>query len=177
MKWLRSVVAVVLALLLSISIVSLIEGVGHNVFPPSEEVREVMRPIGEMTDMGEKIVAVRAEMARPEVREKFLRQPFTVFVPPLFSWVLAGMMGSWAAGLIARRQAKTHGWVAGGLFLFATLANLLSLPHPIWVWVVTLTLVPTAIFLGGSLAEVRLGEADGPPSRLDDQLDASAKAV
>src|SRR5262249_7932639 len=103
MKWLRSVVAVGLGVLLCISIVSLIEGIGHRVFPPTPEVQAIIEPISKMPG-SEGMAALNEELAKPDVRAAFLAQPFTVYLPPLFAWVVAAMMGSWAAGLIARRS-------------------------------------------------------------------------
>jgi hypothetical protein len=163
MKWLRSVVAVVLGMLLCVSIVTLIEGIGHRVFPPSPEVLAIVGPISQKQGY-DAMAALKEELAKPEVRAAFLAQPFTVYLPPLFAWVVAAMMGSWAAGLIARRRPMAHALIVGGLFLAATLMNLAMLPHPIWVWVATFVLVPGAVYLGGSLADVRLerGMGDSP---------------
>jgi hypothetical protein len=137
MKWLRSVVAVMLGMLLCVSIVTLIEGIGHRIFPPSPEVQAIIEPISKMPGY-EGMEALKVELAKPEVRAAFLAQPFTLYLPPLFAWVVAAMMGSWAAGLIARRKPIAHALVVGGLFLVATIMNLAMLPHPSWVWVATL---------------------------------------
>lgn len=155
MNWLRSILAVILGMLLCFSIVALVEAAGSRLVPPSEDVKAIMEPLSKLPP-NEVMAALRAEMAKPEVRATFLAQPFTVFLPPLFSWIVAGMMGSWAAGLIARRRPMVHGFIVGGLFLLATIMNLFSLPHPVWMQVASLVLVPGAIFFGASLADVRL---------------------
>lgn len=63
------------------------------------------------------------------------------------TWALASMAGPWLALRVADRAWA--GWVVAALFLAASIANQMMLPHPVWM-VVCAVLLPVA---GGWLAQ------------------------
>lgn len=76
--------------------------------------------------------------------------PVTVFVIMLAGWTLA----AFAAGFLASRfggRGAWPGWVAAGLFLCATAANLLLIPHPVWMTAAGIVLVIAAGWAGAHL--------------------------
>ena len=56
--------------------------------------------------------------------------PPTVFAIMLAGWTVAAFVAGFVAARFGRRGAWP-GWVAVGLFLCATAANLLMIPHPV----------------------------------------------
>jgi len=73
--------------------------------------------------------------------------PTAVFVVMLATWTVA----AFAAGVIAARFGRRGawpGWVAAGLFLCATAANLLMIPHPAWMAVAGVLLVVAGGWFG-----------------------------
>lgn len=73
--------------------------------------------------------------------------PTAVFIVMLATWTVA----AFAAGAFAARFARRGewpGWVAAGLFLCATAANLFLIPHPTWMAVAGVVLVVAAGWFG-----------------------------
>lgn len=156
----RSALAIFLAVLLAGSLIGVMEGASHAIFPPSQEVRDKIDSFQKLTPD-----EVQAELARPEVRRMLIDQPIASFVAVAVSWVVGTLLGSWTAGIIGRRAPLAHGLVAGGLLLAVTLANMTAIPYPRGMWLAAIVLIPPAAFLGGTLAGVRL---DRGPARPDD---------
>jgi hypothetical protein len=69
----------------------------------------------------------------------------------LVGWALGTFAGAYVAGRLARRVPIAHGLVVGVLFLAAGVANMLMLPHPIWMW-----MAGVAAFLAGGYGGGRL---------------------
>lgn len=93
------------------------------------------------TDMGDR-AAIEAWMAG---------LPTTVFVIMLAGWTVAAFVAAFVAARFGRKGAWP-GWVAAGLFLCATAANLLLIPHPLWMTVAGVVLV-----IAGGWAGARFG--------------------
>jgi hypothetical protein len=83
-------------------------------------------------------------------------QPSSVLVALLAGWTLAAFAGSALAARLARR-GEWPGWVVTSLFLFATAANFLMVPHPSWM----VTLGVAAILVAG-WAGSRIGARTAP---------------
>lgn len=73
--------------------------------------------------------------------------PTIVFIAMLATWTIAAFAAAAFAARFARRGAWP-GWVAGGLFLCATAANLLMIPHPAWMVIAGVVLVVAAAWFG-----------------------------
>ena len=73
--------------------------------------------------------------------------PTGVFIVMLATWTVAAFAAAAIAARFGRRGAWP-GWVAGGLFLCATAANLLMIPHPAWMAVAGVVLVVAAAWFG-----------------------------
>jgi hypothetical protein len=70
--------------------------------------------------------------------------PLAAFVLLLSGWALAAGMGSFVASRVARRAPDLHGFTVGGILLVATVANLIAVRHPVWMWPAALILLPAA---------------------------------
>ena len=91
--------------------------------------------------------------ARPDdpaaLRDYAMRQPPAALVGIVAGWTLAVLVGAAAACRIAR-GSPAAGWAVTGLFLLATAANFLMIPHPAWMVVLAIVLI-----LAGGVAAVR----------------------
>ena len=78
--------------------------------------------------------------------------PTPAFVAVLLAWGLGALAGAWTAVRISGVAAT--GYIIGALLLAGGVANLLAIPHPIWMW-------PGAVVAmgAGTLAGVRSGPA------------------
>ena len=67
--------------------------------------------------------------------------------------VLAWALGSFAGGLVASVIAKQtnilHALIVGGLLMIAGIINLVSIPHPTWMWIAGLMVYLPFAWLGG----------------------------
>jgi hypothetical protein len=48
-----------------------------------------------------------------------------------------------------------HALIVGGLVMLAAVGNMLSIPHPVWFWVIALILFLPASYVGGLLGRHR----------------------
>lgn len=76
--------------------------------------------------------------------------PTMVFIAMLATWTVAAFTAAAFATRFGRRGAWP-GWVAGGLFLCATAANLLMIPHPAWMAIAGVVLVVAAAWFGARM--------------------------
>jgi len=76
--------------------------------------------------------------------------PVTVFLIMLAGWTIAAFVAAFVAARFGRKGAWP-GWVAAALFFCATAANLLLIPHPMWMTVAGIVLVIAAGWAGARL--------------------------
>lgn len=80
---------------------------------------------------------------------------------PMFAWVLvAWITGAAVAGLVATHWTGTRSiWpgTVSGLILFAgSVATLFAIPHPVWMTIATVALMPAAGWLAASTRAARM---------------------
>ncbi|WP_183252257.1 hypothetical protein [Brevundimonas basaltis] len=93
---------------------------------------------------------------RPAMEAYVAGLPTTVFAVMLAGWTIAAFAAGFVAARFGRKGAWP-GWVAAGIFLCATAANLLMIPHPVWMTAAGIVLV----ILGG-LTGSRVGSKRAP---------------
>ena len=79
----------------------------------------------------------------------------------LTAWVLGAFIGATVAIRIARERPVTNACVVGCVVGVATVMNLTSLPHPVWMPYAAAVGIPLAIWLA-----VRLAPNTLPPRRV-----------
>ena len=78
------------------------------------------------------------------MRQAVATLPVAAFVLLLAGWVLAGGVGSYIAARFATHARATHGLIVAFFVLVATVGNLTKFPHPAWLWVASIILIPAA---------------------------------
>ena len=73
----------------------------------------------------------------------------------MVGWAIGTLAGAWAATLLAPGRRMAFGFGIGVVVLVGTIGNLLSFPHPVWMWVVGIAEVLPAAGLGAWLARGR----------------------
>ena len=128
----RMIVAVVAGLAVGFVTIFLLEMVSGMLFPPPPGV--------DLHDPA-------------QLKNLMASLPIGQLVLVVIGWGIGSFDGAFLAGKIAGRGSGARAaLICGVLFTLATLGNLLSLPHPIWIWIAGLAL-PIPIALGaGRLA-------------------------
>ena len=131
----RNVVGVFMGMIAGGTLVAMVEGLGHVLFPLPEGVNP--------TD----IESLKANMDKI---------PLGSMLFVLLGWVLGSGAGSALAVWISR-SSIVPGMIVGGLLMAGGIANMVMLPHPIWFSVAGfLVFLPSAWF-GAQLVKQRLG--------------------
>ena len=108
----RSILGVVVGLVVGMLVVGLVEALGMQVVPP---------PVGMNPSDPASIAAAMTSM------------PVSAFLFLLAAWWLGAGVGSFTAGRIAKSGQRGPGLAVGAVLLAATLYNLWTIPHPVWV--------------------------------------------
>jgi len=133
---LRTVAAVLAGLVAAIAVITLVEAVGHSIYPPPPGI-DPMAPDG--------MAAIVAQM------------PPAALVFVLFALVCGGLAGGAVSARIASARGLTEALVVGALLTIASLLNVFSVPHPIWMGALSVAIPLPAAWLGARLITRRRG--------------------
>jgi len=86
------------------------------------------------------------------MRRAVAAMPAAAHLLLLGGWVLAAGAGSYFAARIATHAPANHGLIVALFVLVATVANLASIPHPVWLWPAVIILIPAAGWAATKLA-------------------------
>lgn len=78
--------------------------------------------------------------------------PMLAFVIVLSAWTLGTFVGGLLAARIAGRAPLRHAAIVAGFILAATIMNLVMLPHPVWVALLAVLLIPLAAWCASLVA-------------------------
>lgn len=107
----RKVLGIVLGIVAAFAVVISMELVGHKIWPPPKDVN--------FKDAAQVAAMMNA-------------MPAMAFHWLLLGWALALAAGAFVARWISKSSA-TWVWASvAGFFLISTIANLLTIPHPLW---------------------------------------------
>jgi hypothetical protein len=67
-------------------------------------------------------------------------------------WALAAAVGSFITARLASHARVIHGLIVALFVLVATIANLVKIPHPGWMWPAAIVLIPLAGWAASRLA-------------------------
>ena len=85
---------------------------------------------------------------RAQVQAALAAVPAAAIALLVAGWALAAGAGAFVAVRLAPGRRAGIGLVVAGFLLLSTVANLVALPHPAWVWPAALLLIPAAGWLG-----------------------------
>ncbi len=127
----RFVRAAFLGVVIAFALAAGIEAIGHVLYPP---------PAG--LDFSNR------EQVRNFVASRSANQ--LLFV--LGGWAIATFTGGLVAAWFAREHPYRFAGLVGAAVLAASIANMVMIPHPLWVWAAALVAVPLAALLAGLAA-------------------------
>jgi hypothetical protein len=124
---LRRVLAGVVGAVSAVAIVSLSDALVTRAYP---------LPAGTDTGNSESLAAAIQGM------------PSAALLLMVAGWGLAAGVGAFVAVRLSAERRTGIGFIVAGILLLATIANLAMLPHPRWMWVAALVVVPLLGWLG-----------------------------
>lgn len=132
MAILRIILGVVIGVAVGLGVVMAGDWINHRLWPPPPEV----------------------QVTNPEaIRDYMATAPMTSLLGLPVTWTIAAFAASFAGAKIGARLWT--GWIAGGLIFAATCLNLVMIPHPLWMLVSAIVLVPAAAWFGAKLGTPR----------------------
>lgn len=126
---LRRIVAVPAGLIAGIICITIVEKIGHQLYPPPAEGN------GDMTAM----------------KDYVANAPFMALFFVILAYALAAFVSGFTASKVAGNGKHTSAVVCGVIFLCITIYMMATLSAPIWFWVVGI-LVWILVFAGSKLA-------------------------
>lgn len=123
----RSVVAVGTGLAIGVTIIGIIESIGHFMFPP---------PAG--VDLSD----------RQAVAAMIAQAPPGALIMVLVAWWLGTSNGAGIGAYLARHDRWLHGSVVAGVLMIAGIVNLFLIPHPTWFVLAALIVFPLSAVVG-----------------------------
>ncbi len=93
-------------------------------------------------------------MFPPPAPQDWPEYAFSAPVHKLIALPITYTIAAFAAAFVAVKIAARAwaGWIAGGLLVAATFANLFLIPHPLWMMAACIVSVPAAAWFGAKLA-------------------------
>lgn len=134
----RSIVVVLAGLIASIVVVAGTDAIVSGLYP--------LPPGTDMTN-------------REALRQAAAALPVSAFLILLVGWSLASLAGSFVGARWAGRAPVAHGLLVALILLAATVANLVAVPHPVWMWPAALLLIPVAGWAGVRITRPRQAAA------------------
>ena len=123
----RKIVAGVAGVVVAVSIVWLVESIGHSVYPPPPELN----------------------FADPDaMRDYMATLPIGAILFVGVAWFLGALGGTVTACRIGDAKPMTYALIVGGLMLLAAAANIAMIPHPTWFSIAGLAGIVVASWLG-----------------------------
>jgi hypothetical protein len=124
----RIVLGIVVGIAIGVGIVMAGDWINHRLWPPPPDV----------------------QITNPEaIRDYMATAPVTSLLGLPATWTFAAFAGAFAGAKIAERVWV--GWISGGLLFAATCLNLAMIPHPLWMLIASVVLVPLAVWFGAKL--------------------------
>ncbi len=95
-------------------------------------------------------------MNDPAALNEFIKAiPLSALIVVVVVSAVATFAGAWVATSLAPGRNMAFGFAIGVVVLVGTIGNLLSFPHPAWMWVVGIGEALPAAYLGACLARGR----------------------
>ena len=125
----KRILSIVFGLIAGVVTISLIESLGHAMFP--------VAPLN---------------MSNPEAIKNFVESlPIGAIAMVLVGWVFGAFAGGVIASLIDSENAFRNSVVIGVVILILSIINLLIIPSPIWMWIGAIILIIPFAIAGNKL--------------------------
>lgn len=127
----RRIFSVLAGLITGVVIISLVEMANGKLFPLPDGI-----------DFNDK----------QALKQLMLNMPLGALIMVLSGWVLGSFSGGIVATIVADEKKQRMSLIVGIAFTIATIFNMMSIPHPIWMWVGGMLLILPAALLGNKMA-------------------------
>jgi predicted ferric reductase len=92
------------------------------------------------------------DFKNPEAIKEFMSHtPMGFKIAMYLGWILSAFLAAFVASKISSENWKQSSIIIGSVLMFGAILNLISIPHPVWMWSAILLYIPMA-FLGGKFA-------------------------
>ena len=135
----RSILAAILGVVVGGIVVGIVESIGHLVYPPPPGLDPM------------NVEAVKAAMANA---------PTGALLFVILAWAAGALAGGCLAAWMARRANTIHAMIVGALLMAAGIWTMLTIPHPLWFWILGLAVFLPSAFAGARLAPRRQIDKD-----------------
>lgn len=121
---LKKILALVLGLVVCVATVALLEQLNHSWFVPSS--------------------ASTPDAHDPSVANAYMKNlPVAAYLMVLFAWLAGTAIGIAVASLLIKRVSRLFVPVITGMMMLSTIANFYLLPHPTWLMIAAVVLIPS----------------------------------
>ena len=127
----RKIAAVVLGVVLAFILIVAVESLSHAVYPPPADL--------DITDNA----AMKAYVDSA---------PAGALLFVMAAWLFGTFGGGLLASLIGRESPVLYPMIIGGLVLLGTAINLVSIPHPTWFAITSVTAIAATVFATSRVA-------------------------
>jgi hypothetical protein len=127
----RSILAVFLGWAASLVVIVLVEAGSHQLFPMPAGA-DIWNP-SDMTGNGPAIPAAALALV-------------------VLAWALGALAGGFLAGRLVPKGQVRHALLVAAIVLGSAVWTMVTVPHPAWMWVAALLLIPAGGSLGGNVA-------------------------
>jgi hypothetical protein len=119
----KKILALLLGLVVCVATVAVLEQLNHSLFVPAS--------------------ASTADSHDPSVATAFMKNlPVAAYLMVLFAWLAGAAIGIAVASLLIKRVSRLFVPVITGVMLLSTIANFYLLPHPTWLMIAAVVLIP-----------------------------------
>lgn len=88
---------------------------------------------------------------RDVLRDYINTIPLAVMIVMIIFWLGSSLLGAMVAARINRTEWRKTALITGAILMAAALFNLVTIPHPLWMWIAALAGYLPAALLGGWL--------------------------
>jgi hypothetical protein len=145
----RFTLGTVIGIVVAFAVLMGIELLSHALYPPPDAIRVAI----EKHDYA---------AMRSLVKDYFPKAPLMALVLIPVAWVAGTFLGALAATGISRGRSIVPAIIVGGLILAGTIANLMMIPHPLWMTLAGVLGVPAAAIVAWWLWPKAPAAAAGP---------------
>ena len=123
----KTILSIAAGIILGVIIISAVESLGHFIYPPPANL----------------------DLKNPEVIKLLMKNaPLGVLLFVILAWASGSLAGGLVSASIAIKSKSRNALIVGGVLTMFGLLNLLMIPHPVWFWVLGLSVFLPCAYLG-----------------------------